>query len=339
MQQIWITKHGPVKTLEVRSAPSPELSPGQVRIRVNYSGINFADLMCRLGLYPGAPKPPFVPGYEVSGIVDKTGDNSLEHWVGKPVLAVTEFGGYSSEVIVHEKFLIPLANEALLETAAAIPVNYFTAYGMMVTQANLQPDEWLLIHGIGGGVGIAALQISKILKAKVIGTASKQKHERLKSIGVAHLMDHDEDLISCVREITDGRGADVILDPIGGTQLKRSYAALAPLGRLINYGFSTAASGNRRFTFHALKEYLTRMKFDPLEMMSANKGVFGFHLGRLKGRPDFHRKAVRQVMDWYNNGDIAPVIDKVFKFSDVQDAHQYIHDRLNFGKILLTPDD
>lgn len=339
MQQIWITKAGPPNTLKVKSVPSPVPERGQVRIHVNYSGINFADLMCRLGLYPGAPKPPFVPGYEVSGNVDRVGDKSLDHWLGKSVLAVTEFGGYSSEVIVNAEFLIPLKNESAMKSATGIPVNYFTAYGMMISQANLQPGEWLLIHGIGGGVGIAALQVAKILKANVIGTASIGKHERLKKMGVEHLIKGNENFVSQVKEITGGRGADVILDPIGGENMKRSYAALAPLGRLVNYGFSTAATAKGRFSFRSLKEYMTRMKFDPLEMMSKNKGVFGFHLGKLKDRPDFHRKVTTQVMKWFENGDINPVIDEVFKFSDAQGAHQYIHDRKNFGKVLLCPDE
>ncbi len=340
MKQITIKKYGSPVNLILEEAAS-ELPPkGFVKINVSYSGVNFADLMCRLGLYPGAPKPPFVPGYEVTGVVDSVGDSSLNELIGKPVLAVTEFGGYASEVIVNRKNIIPLQSENDLKKAAAVPVNYFTAYGMMVTQANIQPGEWLLIHGIGGGVGIAALQLGKKLGSRIIGTASSHKHERLKSMGVEYLIDYQhENFVERVKDITGGLGADVILDPIGGTNTKKSYKSLAPLGRLIAYGFSTAATRNRRMTLHSIKEYMTRIKFDPLKLMLHNKGIFGFHLGRLQAKPDFHEKVVTVVMDWFNDKTIEPVIDKIYSFSQAAEAHQYIHEHRNFGKVLLSPDD
>lgn len=340
MQQIWITKKGSPKTLKVRETSLPEPNSGQLSVKVKYAGINFADLLARMGLYPGAPKPPYVPGFEFSGVVEKAGHKELEHWIGKPVLGVSKAGGYSSQILVEESMLIPLKSESELKTAAAIPVNYFTAYGMMITQAHLQEKEWILIHGIGGGVGIAALQLAKILKAEIIGTASRAKHDRLIKMGITHLIDYNaENFVTRTLEITNGKGADVILDPIGGSNLRRSYEALASLGRLINYGFSKAAPGNRGLSLSALKEYLTRKKFDPLEMMRSNKGLFGFHLGRLRDRPDFHLKASGQVMEWFHSGSIQPVVDKVFPFHSAPEAHQYLHDHKNFGKVLLSPDE
>jgi len=338
MQQIWITKKGSPNTLKVRESTLGDPGPGQLSVKIKYAGINFADLLARMGLYPGSPKPPYVPGFEFSGIVEKAGSEELESWVGKPVLGVTKTGAYSSQILAEESLLIPLNSESELKSAAAIPVNYFTAFGMLITQANLQENEWFLIHGIGGGVGIAALQVARILKAKVIGTASLGKHERLKKMGVENLIDYNsEDFLPRVMEITRGKGADVIIDPIGGSNLERSYKALSSLGRLVNYGFSTAAPGNKGKSLKAIREFLMRKKFDPLEMMASNKGVFGFHLGRLRGSSDFHLKASTKVMEWFHSGAIEPVVDKVFSFQQAAQAHQYIHDHKNIGKVLLSP--
>jgi len=338
MEQVWITKYGAPSVLKLQRKPSREPGKGELKITVHYCGINFADLMCRLGLYPTAPKPPFVPGYEVSGFVERVGADVPETLVGKPVLGIGKFGCYSSEIILPMERVIALQTEEQLKQAAAIPVNYFTAFGMMVKQAHLQSGEWVLIHGIGGGVGLAAWQLAQLIGARVIGTASAHKHTHLRELGVEHLIDyHTEDFVARVLEITGRRGADVILDPIGGTNLKRSYQALAKLGKLVNYGFSAAARGTSRFSIQVLKEYLKRMKFDPVKMMMENKGVFGFHLGFLDDRPDFTRQVAETIMTWFNTGEIQPVVDRVFPLSQAPEAHQYLHDHKNFGKVLLSP--
>ena len=221
MREIWITKAGPPEVLEVREAPDPEPKAGEVRIRVEATGVNFADIMGRLGIYPDLPPMPVVPGYEVGGRIDAVGTGVEGSWVGRDVLAVTRFGGYADTVCVptNQVFARP-ANMSALE-AAAIPVNYFTAWQLVVVMGSLKAGETVLIHSAGGGVGIAATQLAKHIGAKVIGTASAAKHAELCALGVDHLIDYrTEDFEVRTREITNGHGVELILDAVGGEFLE-----------------------------------------------------------------------------------------------------------------------
>ena len=217
MRQIWITKFGPPEVLAVKQAPDPEPKPGEVRIRVEASGVNFADIVGRVGLYPDLPPVPVVPGYEVSGHIDAIGADVDTSWIGRDVLAMTRFGGYTDVICVplQQIFGRPPGMSAL--EAAALPVNYFTAWQLVVVMGGLKPGETVLVHSAGGGVGIAATQIAKHVGATVIGTASASKHAELRALGVDHLIDYrTEDFEVRARQITQGRGVELILDAIGG---------------------------------------------------------------------------------------------------------------------------
>ena len=190
MRQIWITKAGPPEVLQVKEAPDPEPKAGEVRIRVAASGVNFADILGRMGLYPDMPPLPVVPGYEVSGRIDAVGEGTDTAWVGRDVIAVIRFGGYSDVVCVpaNQVFARPAGMDDL--EGAAIPVNYFTAWQLVVVMGGLKPNETVLVHSAGGGVGIAATQIAKHIGARVIGTASAAKHAELRTLGVDQLIDY-----------------------------------------------------------------------------------------------------------------------------------------------------
>ena len=340
VQQIIITRHGGPEVLHVRETAEPQLKSGDVLIDVQFSGINFADLLMRMGLYPSAPKPPFTPGYEVSGVITKVGSTENDELLGKSVAALTKFGGYSSEVVVKKDRLIALPDGIDMAQAAAMPVVYLTSYVMLSLQAHLQKDEWVLIHNIGGGVGLAAVELSRMIGANIIGTASVGKHDRLREKGIHHLIDYNtEDFVTRVKEITEGKGVDVIIDPIGGENLKKSYKALGSFGRLVVFGFSKAASGPRRKVLHLLKEYIKTPKFSPIKLMGHNKGVFGCHLGMVMDRQELLQECMQKLMSYFQSGDINPHVDRVFPLNRVTDAHQYIMDRRNFGKVLLAADD
>ena len=340
VQQVIITRHGGPEVLHVRETAEPQLKSGDVLIDVKYSGINFADLLMRMGLYPSAPKPPFTPGYEVSGVIAKVGSTENNELLGKSVAALTKFGGYSSKVVVKKDRLIALPDGIDMAQAAAMPVVYLTSYVMLSLQAHLQKDEWVLIHNIGGGVGLAAVELSKMIGANIIGTASVGKHDRLREKGIHHLIDYNtEDFVARVKEITEGKGVDVIIDPIGGENLKKSYKALGSFGRLVVFGFSKAASGPRRKVLHLLKEYIKTPKFSPIQLMGHNKGVFGCHLGMVMDRQELLQECMQKLMSYFQSGDINPHVDRVFPLNRVTDAHQYIMDRRNFGKVLLAADD
>ncbi len=340
VQQIVITRHGGPEVLHVRETAEPQLKSGDVLIDVKYSGINFADILMRMGLYPSAPKPPFTPGYEVSGIISKVGSTENNDLLGKPVAALTNFGGYASKVAVKKDRLIALPDGMDLAQMAAMPVVYLTSYVMLFLQAHLQKDEWVLIHNIGGGVGLAAVDLSRIIGANIIGTASAGKHDRLVEKGIHQLIDYNtEDFVARVKDITEGQGVDVIIDPIGGDNLKKSYKALGTFGRLVAFGFSKSADGPRRRILHLLKEYTKTPKFSPVKLMSHNKGVFGCHLGMVMDRRELMQECIEKLMSYLQNGDINPHVDRIFPLSKVQDAHQYIMDRRNFGKVLLAVDE
>jgi NADPH:quinone reductase-like Zn-dependent oxidoreductase len=340
VQQVIITRHGGPEVLHVRETAEPQLKSGDVLIDVQFSGINFADLLMRMGLYPSAPKPPFTPGYEVSGVITKVGSTENDELLGKSVAALTKFGGYSSKVVVKKDRLIALPDGIDMAQAAAMPVVYLTSYVMLSLQAHLQKDEWVLIHNIGGGVGLAAVELSRMIGANIIGTASVGKHDRLREKGIHHLIDYNtEDFVARVKEITEGKGVDVIIDPIGGENLKKSYKALGSFGRLVVFGFSKAASGPRRKVLHLLKEYIKTPKFSPIQLMGHNKGVFGCHLGMVMDRQELLQECMQKLMSYFQSGDINPHVDRVFPLNRVTDAHQYIMDRRNFGKVLLAADD
>ena len=338
-QSIFVTKHGVPDVLKLKPDSLKEPIIGEVCVKIKYSGINFADIMGRMGLYPTAPKPPYVPGFEIAGIIEKTGEDSTKNLVGRAVVGLSRFHGYSTHtnVPLNQLFFI---DEKWLNVAAAIPVNYLTAYFMMVHQAAIRENEWFLIHGIGGGVGIAALQIAQHLGVKIIGTCSGWKHNQIHEMGVEHVIDYrSENFKDRVLEITDGNGADVIIDSLGGRALKDSYGCLAEFGRLISYGFSKAAPGTKKNILKIIPEYLGMPKFNPMHLMSKNKGVFGFHLGLIQKRQDLVKKYGSLLLKWLDDGIISPKVDTIFPLEKAAEAHQYISDRNNFGKVLLMADE
>jgi NADPH:quinone reductase-like Zn-dependent oxidoreductase len=340
MRQIWITKSGPPEVLAVRQAPDPQPAKGEMRIRVEASGVNFADVMGRLGLYPDLPRLPVVPGYEVAGRVDAVGAGVDPSFIGRDVFAATRFGGYADVVCAPEAIVFPRPSNMSAEEGAAIPVNYLTAWQLVVVMGALKAGETMLVHSAGGGVGIAATQIAKNIGATVIGTASAGKHAELKALGVDHLIDYrTEDFETRARQITGGRGVELILDAVGGDSLKKGYRLLAPTGRLGMFGASSAVT-NAKGGFLGMASMLATtpwLQFNPLSLMSANKGVFGVNVGHMFGEIDRLRGWMDGLMGLWDKGAIKPKIARVFTFDEAPDAHRFIQDRKNIGKVLLKP--
>ena len=340
MRQIWITKAGAPDVLVVKEAPDPQPRPGEMRIRVAASGVNFADILGRMGLYPDLPPIPVVPGYEVGGRVDAVGEGVDASWIDREVMAMTRFGGYSDVVcVLEDQVFVRRAGMSAFD-AAAIPVNYFTAWQLLVVMGGLKRGETVLIHSAGGGGGVAATQIARHIGARVIGTASAAKHAELGGLGVDYLIDYrTEDFEARTREITNGRGVELILDAAGGDSLKKGYRVLAPTGRLGVFGISSAATHKTRSMFGMLSTLASTpwLQFNPLALMNANKGVFGVNLGHMWGEVDRMRVWADQVLDLWEQGIVKPMIARTFRFDEAADAHNFIHDRKNVGKVLLTP--
>jgi len=337
VRQVVIVRHGAPEVLQSREAADPVPGAGEIRIAVRAAGVNFADVLARLGLYPDAPKPPVVVGYEVSGVVDAIGPGVATHRAGGRVLALTRFGGYADRAIVPADLAFAIPGQLDHASAAAIPVNYLTAHIALRRMANLAAGETVLVHGAGGGVGIAATQIAKLRGATVLGTASASKHEAIRAIGVDHAIDYRRgDVAGDVRRLTNGRGVDVVLDPIGGRSFADSYRLLAPLGRLIVYGVSSMAGGERRSLLRALTVLVQMPRFKPLSLMNRNRGVFGLNVGHLWDERARLADAMRQVLDDVAAARLRPIVARTFPLERADDAHRFLQTRSNIGKVVLT---
>ena len=214
MRAVWITRHAGPEALEVRETADPDPGPGQVRIRVCAAGLNFAEVMAAQGLYPDAPKPPCVVGYEVAGVIDALGEGTQGRAAGERVLALTHFGGHADVVCVPAEQALPMPDAMSFEEAAAMPVSYLTAYHMLFRVAGVRPGERVLVHMAAGGVGTAVLQLCQTVDGVVtFGTASAAKHKALRAEGCTHPIDyHTADYAAEVRRLTNGEGVDVVLD-------------------------------------------------------------------------------------------------------------------------------
>ncbi|HEV2551294.1 MAG TPA: zinc-binding dehydrogenase [Stellaceae bacterium] len=339
MRQIWIAKHGPPQVLTLRDAPEPRPGAGEVLIKVAAAGVNFADIMARRGLYPDAPKPPCVVGYEVAGEVIALGEGARDFTLGEKVIAITRFGGYSTHVAVPEGRVFQLPAGLALERGAALPVTYLTAYQLVVAMGRLGAGETVLVHSAGGGVGLSCIELARIVGADVIGVASAGKHDFLRQRGVTKLIDpRAEDLVARVKALTEGRGVDLALDPIGGRSWRQSYQCLAPCGRLGVFGFAAAASDSGRLlAMLRAAAGVPWLALTPLALMNANRGVFGVNLGHLWDYGALIRHWLETILRWQQEGKIDPVVDRSFAFAEASAAHAYIEARRNIGKILLVP--
>jgi NADPH:quinone reductase-like Zn-dependent oxidoreductase len=332
MRAVVITKHGGPGVLQVQEQEDPVLGPGEVRIDVAAAGINFADVMARMGLYPDAPKTPCVVGYEVAGTILELGDGvqGLSH--GQRVFASTQFGGYASQVVVPQTDVIALPDELSFEQGAAIPVNYGTAWAGLIGYGNLQRGERVLVHSAGGGVGIAATQIAKRGGAEVYGTASPSKHARCEEIGVDHAIDYTRSGWE--------RGLpkfDVILDAVGGKSFRTGYDLLRPGGRLVAFGASALVTGQRRNLVSALRTVIRMPRFNMIKQMSESKAVIGLNMLSLwkdRGTLEPWIGPLREMLD---DGTVKPVIAGAFSFEDAGAAQTMITERRNVGKVVLTP--
>jgi NADPH:quinone reductase-like Zn-dependent oxidoreductase len=337
MRQVWISKAGAPEVLQVREASDPEATGGQVRIRVKAAGINFADLMARVGLYPDAPKVPCVVGYEVSGVIDQVGEGVTGFAVGDRVAGMPHFGGYTDVIALSAEQVFKLPSAMTFEEAAALPVVYITAYNMMLFTGNVRPGSSILIHSAAGGVGIAAIQLAKIYGCTILGTASKSKHEFLRAQGCAHPLDSQGDYAAAARAIVGDRGIDLILDPVGGKSWTEGYDLLAPCGRLVAFGFSAAAAGKSRNLFHAATQLFKVKRWSPMRLMEDNKTISGTNMGHLFGRLDLLRPQFVELFKLYEEGKIKPHVDRTFRFDEAPLAHHHIHERKAIGKVLLVP--
>jgi NADPH:quinone reductase-like Zn-dependent oxidoreductase len=343
MKAVVLTRTGGPEVLEVQERPDPAVGPGEIRIAVRAAGINFADTMARVGLYPDAPKPPCVLGYEVAGEVESVGEGVSSHKVGDRVIAGTRFGGQAELVAVSEGQALPLPDRLSFEQGAAFPVNYGTAYAALVVMGSLREGNRVLIHAAAGGVGISATQIARNVGAEIFGTASPAKHDAIRAQGVAHAIDYRTgDFEAEVMQITGGEGVDLVIDALGPTSFRKDYRLLRPGGRLVMYGLSEASTERGRNIPTAVKSLLkmplaTMPWWKSLSVMNENKGIFGLNMLKWWDREGSLDRLTEPLMADLESGRLEPVVAEAFPFDHAGDAHSFIAERRNVGKVVLFP--
>jgi synaptic vesicle membrane protein VAT-1 len=343
MKAVVLTGTGGPEVLQVLERPDPAVGPGEVRIAVEAAGINFADTLARVGLYPDAPKRPCVLGYEVAGKVEAVGEGVSAHRVGDRVIAGTRFGGQAELVTVPEAQALPLPERLSFEQGAAFPVNYGTAYAALILMGGLREGDRVLIHAAGGGVGISATQVARNAGAEIYGTASPSKHDAIRAQGVLHPIDYrSQDFETEVMRITGGEGVDLVMDALGPTSFRKDYRLLRSGGRLVMYGLSESSKAGAR-DLPATLASLAKMPlatlpwWKSLAVMNENKGVFGLNMLKWWDREGNLDRVTRPLMADLENGRLEPVVAEAFPFERAGEAHEFIAQRRNVGKVVLVP--
>lgn len=335
-----LTGFGGYDKLKLQSKPAapPAPGPGQVTVRVRACGLNFAEIMARQGLYDRTPPLPFTPGMEGAGVVVAVGEGVNDRKVGDRVMVLIRSGMWQEEVTVlsAQTFLMP--ESMTFEEAAALLVNYITAYMILFDFGNLRPGQSVLVHMAAGGVGIAALQLCRTVEnVTVFGTASASKHEMLKENGITYPIDyHTTDYVEEVKKISP-KGVNIVMDPLGGSDTAKGYNLLKPMGKLITYGMANVVSGSKRNLMTMARIWWNQFSVTALQLLPANRAVCGYHLGYLDSEMELVSGVVTRLVALYNQGHIKPHIDSVWPFEKVADAMRQMQEKKNVGKVILVP--
>jgi len=343
MHAMVVRKYGPPEVFAWRAVRDPQPRAGQVLIRVRSIGINFADLLARLGIYSTTPKAPFIPGLELSGEVERfvpaAATQGADCWQsGDRVVALSMFNAYAEKVAVNAEQAFRIPDAMSFEEAAAIPVNYLTAWHSMFEMGRLRAGDRLLITSAAGGVGVAAVQLARARGIVTFGTAGSAKQEFLRRQGVDYPVDHTRQNVPDVVRRVAPEGIEMALDAVGGKSYRHSYRCLGPMGRLVVYGYSTVVGESGRVNyFRAARALWDTPRFHPLKLIDRNIAVIGVHIGKLAHKAHVLRPQLEEIFRLWQSGAVKPVIDRMFPLQEAAAAHRYIHARKNTGKLVLTP--
>jgi NADPH2:quinone reductase len=337
MREIQIVKFGGPGVLRLVEKPSPALLAGQVRIKVSAAGVNFADVQMRMGLYPGAPRTPFVPGYEVAGVISEVGPGVGAFRRGQRVLSLCRFGGYTDEIVLPAIQVRPTPRRLSDKEAAVIPVAFATAWVALVDMARIREGDRILIPGAAGGVGTAMIQIATRAGAKVVGlVGSSRKKDLVRSLGAAEALTYEE---FRSRDTADGRAFTVIAESRGATALKDSMRRLAPGGRVVITGVSSIVAGLRRSIPRTLLWLLRTPFFNAIRLQMSNSGVIGLNMLKLfdttQGQ-DMLMRAMDAILEGFQAGWYKPVLGRAFALQNAGDAHTFLQSGRSSGKIVLS---
>lgn len=341
---VQIPRFGPPAVLAEREIPLPDPGVGELHIRVDAAGVNFADLLQRAGLYGKVPPLPYSPGFEVAGRVARVGA-SVRGWKpGDQAVALLRFGGYARDVVIPAEQAFPYPASLSPAEAASVPVTFLTAWVCLFETGHARPGDTALVLGAGGGVGTAAVQLAVDRGLRVFGTAGAPEKRAfvVEELGAEACFDSRGDWATALHRALGGkRGLDVALDPVGGKATAACRRLLNPLGRLVFYGMSEALPGSRRSWIRAALARLRTPSIHPLSLVGPNQGVFGVHLLHLKEKEGLLASALEEIFAGVADGRWRPVLDRTFPLgrTGAVQAHDYLHGRRNLGKIVLEAPD
>jgi NADPH:quinone reductase-like Zn-dependent oxidoreductase len=336
MTEMQIVRFGGPEVFRAVQRPSAPLAPDQVRLQVSATGINFADVQMRMGLYPEAPRLPFAPGFEVAGVIAEVGADVHLFRPGERVLAACRFGGYTDEIVLPVQNCRRTPRRLSDVEAASIPVSFMTAWIALMEMGRVRDGDRVLVPGAAGGVGSAIVQVAAHAGAQVIGVVgSSEKKDLVRSLGAAQALTYEE---LGDRNGPDGRDFDVILDARGGRDLRDSMGRLSPGGRVVSYGVSSLVSGPTRSIVKTVFRLLKTPLLTPIGLAMGNKGVFGLNMLKLFDTApglELLMKALDWTLEGFENGVYRATVGKVFPLADAGAAHTYLQSRKNTGKIVL----
>jgi NADPH:quinone reductase-like Zn-dependent oxidoreductase len=336
---IVLTGFGGYDKLKIQQRPRPT-SPGEgeILLHVRASGINFAELSIRQGVYDRLPETPAVLGLEASGDVLGVGKNVTGFKAGDRVFCVKNLGLWAEHVLVPANQCFHMPAGMSYEEGAALPVNYVTAYHILFNFGNLRKGQSVLVHMAAGGVGMAATQLCRTVPDVIVyGTASLGKHDVIQQNGVDHPINYrSADYVEEIRKI-DPEGVDIVMDPLSGTDSVKGFDLLKPLGKIIHFGVANAVNGPSKSYWSMVKSYMGVKSYNSMEMITKNRAICGYHLGHLVDKPQLIKSAIERLLELYQEGKIKPHIDSVWAFEDIGLAMAKIHDRANIGKVIISP--
>ena len=322
MKTVIVNRFGGPEVLEVKDVPIPEPGLGQVRIKVQACGLNYADIMQREGLYPNGPKPPFGAGFEVAGTIDAAGPGDCPWPIGAEVMGFCE-NGYSEFVIAQASRLIPKPAELDFAQAAAVPCQYLTAYHALLTLGGLHEGQTVLLQAAAGGLGIFMVQIARNVGATIIGTCSTdEKCELIRKLGCTHPVNYSKnDFAAEVKQVTSRVGCDLVVESVGGKVFDKSLRCVKTRGRLITLG----AASRQPATVNAI------------QLLAANLTVSGFHLSGYANDMEAMGNAIRDLTEWLSSGKLMILAEHRFPLEQAAEAQRFVSDRKSTGKVVLVP--
>jgi NADPH:quinone reductase-like Zn-dependent oxidoreductase len=326
------TRRGPPEVLEVQDRE--DLSPGerQILIAVEAAAVGFSDLLARVGLYPHAPDPPAVLGYEVAGTVAELGTGIDDFAAGDRVLAFVRSGGYAEQAVAQAEDVLRLPEGMSFEEGAAIPLAFATAHGALFRYGACIRGERVLIQGAAGGIGTAATILARARGLEIWGTASPRKHDAIRNLGVGHPIDH-------TRQGWEGKlpPMDLVMDAIGGKSFKRSYNLLRAGGRLVCYGASDVSTGERRNFLTAIRTVARTPRFSPMKQMRDSRTVIGLDTIAIWDDKGSLGELIQPLKPLLEGAGISPVVADTITFDEAPKAHRMLSARSNIGKVILRP--